>query len=40
MQQPGYPETHSLTLFEVLSVATFGGILLVTASLLVWAVAN
>ena len=40
MQQPGYPDTHSLTLFEVLSVATFGGIVLVSVSMLVWAVAT
>ncbi len=37
MQQPGYPDTHPLTLFEALSVVTFGGIVLVSVSMAVWA---
>lgn len=38
MQKPGYPKTHPLTLFEILSVATLGGLVLVSVSFLVWAV--
>ncbi len=38
MQKRGYPQTQPMTLFEVLSVATLGGLVLVSVSFLVWAV--